>query len=150
MGFPGGSAGKESTCNAGDLGTIPGLGRSSGEGKGYPLQCSGLENSMDCIVHGVTEIRLSQAPAHQLPPRNLEAIVQAAVNLRSRKHARTFLQAPHLTSSPASGATHPPVSAQGPHGALWPGHTQEEKLREAATRPGPRAQGAGASTRLPS
>ena len=53
LGFPCGSAGKESTCNAGDLGFIPGLGRSPGEGKGYPLQYSGLENSMDCIVHGV-------------------------------------------------------------------------------------------------
>ena len=49
------SAGKESACNAGDLGSIPGLGRSPGEGKGYPLQCSGLENSMDCIVRGVTK-----------------------------------------------------------------------------------------------
>ena len=45
-GFPCGSAGKESVCNAGDLGSIPGLGRSSGEGKGYPDQYSGLENSM--------------------------------------------------------------------------------------------------------
>ena len=44
---------KESTCNVGDLGSIPGLGRSPGEGKGYPLQYSGLENSMDCIVLGV-------------------------------------------------------------------------------------------------
>ena len=52
LGFPCGSAGKESDCNAGDLGLIPGLGRSPGEGKGYPLQCSGLENSMDCIVQG--------------------------------------------------------------------------------------------------
>ena len=51
----GGSAGKESACDAGDLGLIPGLGRSPGEGKGYPLQYSGLENSMDCIVHGVAE-----------------------------------------------------------------------------------------------
>ena len=42
-----GSAGKESTCNVGDLGSIPGLGRSPGEGKGYPLQYSGVENSMD-------------------------------------------------------------------------------------------------------
>ena len=50
---PGSSAGKEFACNAGDLGSIPRLGRSSGEGKGYPLQCSGLENSVDCIVHGV-------------------------------------------------------------------------------------------------
>ena len=48
-----GSAGKESACNAGDLGSIPGLGRSPGEEKGYPLQYSGLENSMDCMVHGV-------------------------------------------------------------------------------------------------
>ena len=54
-GFPCRSAGKESTCNAGNLGSIPGLGRSPGEGKGYSLQYSGLENSMDCIVHGVTE-----------------------------------------------------------------------------------------------
>ena len=46
MGFPCGSAGKESTCNVGDLGLIPGLGTSPGEGKGCPLQYSGLENSM--------------------------------------------------------------------------------------------------------
>ena len=45
MGFPGGSDGIESACNAGDLGSIPGLGRSPGEGKGYPLQYCGLENS---------------------------------------------------------------------------------------------------------
>ena len=57
MGFPGGSAGKESTCNAGDLGLIPGLGRSAGGGKGHPLQYSGLENSMDSIVHGVAKSR---------------------------------------------------------------------------------------------
>ena len=54
-GFPSGSAGKESACNVGDLGWIPGLGRSPGEEKGYPLQYSDLENSMDCIVHGVTK-----------------------------------------------------------------------------------------------
>ena len=48
-------AGKEFTCNAGDLGSIPGLGRSPGERKGYPLQYSGLENSMDCIVPGVAK-----------------------------------------------------------------------------------------------
>ena len=52
MDFPCGSAGKESACNAGDLGSIPRLGRSPEEGKGYPLQYSGLENSMDCIIHG--------------------------------------------------------------------------------------------------
>ena len=54
-GFPGGSAGKESACNAGDLGLIPGLGRSPGEGKGYTLQYFGLENSMDSTVHGVAK-----------------------------------------------------------------------------------------------
>ena len=55
LGFPGGSAGKESACSAGDLGSVPGLGRSPGEGKGYPLQYSGLENSLDFVVHGVAE-----------------------------------------------------------------------------------------------
>ena len=58
-GFPCGSAGKESACIIGDLGLIPGLGRSPREGKGYPLQYSGLENSMDCIVYGVAK---SQTP----------------------------------------------------------------------------------------
>ena len=53
--FLGGSAGKESVFNVGDLGLIPGLGRSPGEGKGYPLQYSGLQNSMNCLVHGVAE-----------------------------------------------------------------------------------------------
>ena len=48
-GFPGGSAGKDSACSVGDLSSIPGLGRSPGEGNGYPLQYSGLENSMDCV-----------------------------------------------------------------------------------------------------
>ena len=48
--IPCGLAGKESFCNVGDLGSVPGLGRSLGEGKGYPLQYSGLENSMGCIV----------------------------------------------------------------------------------------------------
>ena len=57
LGFPGGSAGKESTCNAGDLGSIPGLGRSPGEGKDYPLQYSGLKNSSNCTVHGVAKSR---------------------------------------------------------------------------------------------
>ena len=56
-GFPDSSAGKESACNAGDLGLILGLGRSPGEGKGYPLQYSGVENSTDCIVHGVAKSR---------------------------------------------------------------------------------------------
>ena len=55
VGFSGGLAGKESACNAGDLGLIPGLGRYPGEGKGYPLQYSGLQNFIDYIVHGVSK-----------------------------------------------------------------------------------------------
>ena len=67
QGFPCGSAVKESACNVGDLGLIPGLGRSPGEGNGYPLQYSDLENSMDCIVHGVgkSRTRLSNFHSHQ-------------------------------------------------------------------------------------
>ena len=62
MGFPGGSDGKESACNAGDPSSIPGSERSSGEGNGYPLQYSCLENSMDrggwqATVHGVARVR---------------------------------------------------------------------------------------------
>ena len=52
---PGGSDSKESACNAEDLDSIPGLERSPGEGNGYPLQYSGLENSTDCTAHGVAE-----------------------------------------------------------------------------------------------
>ena len=65
-GFPSDSAGKESACNAGDLRLIPGLERSPGEGKGCPLQHSGLENSMDCIIHRVTKswIQLSDFHFH--------------------------------------------------------------------------------------
>ena len=59
---------KKSACNAGALCSVPGLGRYLGEGKGYPLHYSGLENSMDCIVHGVTELdmteRISLSPVY--------------------------------------------------------------------------------------
>ena len=64
VGFPGDSAGKESTCNAGDLGLILGLGRSPGEGKGYPLKYSGLKNSMDCRVHSVAKCRTRLSNFH--------------------------------------------------------------------------------------
>ena len=62
IGFPGGSDGKESACNTGDLGLIPGLGISPGKGKGYPLQYSCLENPMDrgawwATVHTVEKSR---------------------------------------------------------------------------------------------
>ena len=62
--FPGGSAGKGSACNAGDLGSIPGLGRFPGEGKGYPLQYSGLENPMNYIVHGVAKSQTRMSDFH--------------------------------------------------------------------------------------
>ena len=64
MDFPCGTAGKESACNAGDLSLIPGLGRSHGEGKGYPLQYSGLENYKDCIVHGVAKNQVCLSDLH--------------------------------------------------------------------------------------
>ena len=75
-GFPCGSAGKESTYNAGDLGSIPELGRSPGEGKGYPLHYSGLENSMDCIVYGIekSQTRLSDFQFHFLCYKNKVSI----------------------------------------------------------------------------
>ena len=66
QGFPGGSDDKESACNARDLGSIPGLGRSPGEGNSYPLQYSGLENSMDCIVHGVAKSQTRLNDFHSL------------------------------------------------------------------------------------
>ena len=64
LGFPGGSAGKESACNVEDLGSIPGLGRSSGEGNGYPLQYSSLENSMGCRVYGVAKSQTQMSEFH--------------------------------------------------------------------------------------
>ena len=64
LNFPCGSTGKESVCNVGDIGSIPGLGRSQGEGKGYPLQYSGLENCMDCRVHGVTKSQTQLSHFH--------------------------------------------------------------------------------------
>ena len=70
MGFSGGSAGKESACNVGDLDSIPGLGRSPGEGNGYSLQYSGLENSMDsmdCIVHVFAKSRTRLSDFHSMP-----------------------------------------------------------------------------------
>ena len=71
MGFSGGSAGKESACDVGDLGLIPGLGRSPEEGNSYPLQYSGLENSVDSILHGVTKsqtLTLHSSLRHQGSP----------------------------------------------------------------------------------
>src|SRR5574341_228648 len=73
FGFLCGLAGKESTCNEGDLGLKSGLGRSPGEGKGYLLEYSGLENSMDCIVHGVTKSQTRLSDIHSLTHSHLTA-----------------------------------------------------------------------------
>ena len=64
LGFPGDSANKESACNAGDLGSISGLGRPAGEGNGCPLQYSSLENSVDYIAHGVAKSRTRLSDFH--------------------------------------------------------------------------------------
>ena len=64
LGFPCGSAGKDSACTAADLGSMPGLGKPPGEGKGYPPQYSGMENFMDCIVHGVAKSRTPLSDFH--------------------------------------------------------------------------------------
>ena len=75
QGFPSGSAREESARNVGDLGSIPGLGRSPREGKGCPLQYSALGVSMDCIVHSVTksQTQLSDFDYHCQPPNSLAA-----------------------------------------------------------------------------
>ena len=64
LGFPDSSVGKESACSAGDPSLIPGSGRTPGEGKGYPLQYSGLEYSINCIVHGVAKSRTRLSEFH--------------------------------------------------------------------------------------
>ena len=73
-GFPCGLSGKESACNAGDLGLISGLGRCPRENKGYPLQYSGLENSMDSIVHGVVKSQTQLSDLYL--SRSLKSIVE--------------------------------------------------------------------------
>ena len=106
MGFPGGSAGKESACNAGDLGSAPGLGRSPGEGNGYPLQYSGLENPVDCIAHGVTrsQTRLSDFhfPVHG--PRTMGPEVQ-----KSRSQHWQKIQCEIPGNNPIKGGEKPVV-----------------------------------------
>ena len=75
------SAGRETACNAGDLGLIPGLGRSPGEGRGYPLQYSGLENSMDCIVHGIAKSDMTEQLSLSLSQSNMSSVLIRCRNL---------------------------------------------------------------------
>ena len=92
LGYPGGSAGKQSICDAGDLGSIPGLGRSPGEGKGYPLQYSGQESSMDCKVHGVAKSRTRLSDFHFLTLMRLSSSFVMDQNLRESSHLLVILQ----------------------------------------------------------
>ena len=91
---------KESACNVGDLGSIPGLGRSPGEGKGYPLQYSGLENSMDCIVYRVTKSRTRLSDFHF-------HFSQVAQTKESACNVGDLGSVPGLGRSPAGGHGNP-------------------------------------------
>ena len=113
MGFPGGSDSKESACSAGDMGLIPGSGRSPGEGNGYPLQYSCLENPMDrgvwcATVHGHLLVS-EQAESQALVPVTRRQVVSAGLQLPKLhssgalgKHRR--VQLPELTHQKASGS----------------------------------------------
>ena len=85
--FSGGSAGKESTSNVGKLSSVPGLGRSPGEGKGYPLQYCALENPMNCIVPGVAKSQIQLSDFHKLFPSFSNALqAQSQPHLRHHGH----------------------------------------------------------------
>ena len=92
LGFPCGSVGKESACNVGDLGLIPGLGRSPGEGKGYPLQYSGLENSMNCIIHGVTKSQTWLSNFHFLFTQHIRINVRQSIDLNMKSEPIKLLE----------------------------------------------------------
>ena len=116
LGFLGGSDGKESAYNVGDLGSIPGLERSPREGKGCPLQYSGLENSMDYTVHGVAKSRtqLSNFHFHFLFSNSVHirsdqisrSVVSDSLRPHESQHARPPCPSPtpgvHLDSRPLS------------------------------------------------
>ena len=128
LGFPCGSAGKESICNAGDLCSVPGLGRSPGDGEGYPLQYSDLENSMDCVVQGHkksdTTERLSFSPTPRLrtamgpwPVRNW-AIQQEVNGGRAASPAMPHCS-PSLTLPPEPSPHCSHYCLNHPHPCLW-------------------------------
>ena len=88
--FPCGSACKESTCNAGDLGLIPGLGRSPGDGKGYPVQFSGLENPMECIVCWAAKSQAWLSDFHFHFPQEKLIVISIQIRVGS-KHLKILL-----------------------------------------------------------
>ena len=91
LGFPGGSVGKESASNAGDLGSIPELGRSLGEGKGYTLQYSSLENSMDCISTGSQRVGHDWATFTSLHWTELDVRTKNSYNGYKRGNGKSWL-----------------------------------------------------------
>ena len=133
-GFPGGSAGKESACSAGDLGSIPGLGRSPGEGKGYPLQYPGLENSMDesmglqRVGHDRATFSTLQEESEmaELTPRTTRSWIRVMLSLGPRRRSgdgATRWTRPPVPTPPAACAAEQGESA-GPWHSLasrrWP------------------------------
>ena len=96
LGLPCGLAAKESACNVGDLGSVPGLGRFPGEGKGYPLQYSGLEKSMDCIVHGVAKSHTTEPLTHT-HTHTQRTLVENIFTIPDRRTANVFCLQPHCT-----------------------------------------------------
>ena len=114
LGFPCGSAGKEFACNVGDIGSIPGLGRSPGEGKGYPFPYSGLENSIDYIVHGVvkswTQLSNFHFPFHACRSRGLSISVWPISSKPLTERAWQFLPEYELSDDGCFLARSLPVS----------------------------------------
>ena len=131
MGFPCGSADKESACNAGDLGSIPRLGRSSGEGNGYPLQYSGLENPINrgtwwATVHGVAKSRTELNNFHK------------TICLGG---AKIYLVKQHFPLKPRSSQGHflafcptPPEQSKGTVGREWYSQITGHKRVHACTQ----------------
>ena len=99
LNIPCGSAGKESSCSVGELGSIPGLGRSPGEGKGYPLLYSALEKSMSCIVHGVTKSQTGLSDFH-FPLISFR--LRPKIFTKFYKHLKNLLGLPLCPKTPGS------------------------------------------------
>ena len=115
LGFPSGWAGKETACNLGDLGWILGLGRCPGEGKGYPLQHSGLENSKDCIVHVVAKSQTQLSNFHFTSVQFSRSVVSDSLWPHEPQHARPPCPSPtprvYPNSRPLSRWCHPTISS---------------------------------------
>ena len=127
LGFPGGSEGKESACNVEDLGSVHGLGRSPGEGNGYPVLYSGLENPMDYTVHGVTELDITEqlslfTSQTGLPAWTLPFSVAAQSFLLPAPPFRAAWAPCPLAAPQGTSSRHPP--ARGTHLCHQPDPTQ--------------------------